>query len=66
MRHLTCVPILAAALAISMAVPLSSASAAGGPLARRGDYANVVITPAMMHAINLLVAEDMKMRHHRR
>ena len=59
------VPILLS-LAALISSPLSSASAAGGPLARRGDYANVVITPAMMHAINLLVAEDMKMRHRHR
>lgn len=47
------------------AVPLAPASAANGPLARRGGYAYPV-SPAMMHAIDVIVAEKMKMAHHRR
>ena len=58
--------ILAIALtaAATIAAPLSSASAASsGLVAKRSGY---VVTPAMMHAIDVIVAEDMKMRQRRR
>ena len=48
----------------TVVAPLSSASAASsGLIAKRNGF---VITPAMMQAINVIVAEDMKMRHRRR
>lgn len=43
---------------------LSSAFAGAGPLAHRSGYSYV--SPEMMHAINVIVAEKMKMRHHTR
>ena len=50
--------------AATFVAPLSSASAASsGLVAKRSGY---VVTPAMMQAINVIVAEEMKMRHHRR
>ncbi len=58
--------ILAVALtaAVTTVAPLSSAVAASsGLVAKRSGY---VVTPVMMHAINVIVAEEMKMRHRRR
>lgn len=49
-------------VAATVAAPLASASAANGPLARRGGYAYAV-SPAMMHAIDVIVAEKTKMAH---
>ncbi len=48
-------------VAATVAAPLASASASS-PLARRGGYAYSV-SPAMMHAIDVIVAEKMKMAH---
>ena len=56
--------VIALTAVATLAAPLSSASAAsGGLVAKRSGF---VITPAMMQAINVIVAEEMKMRHHRR
>ena len=50
--------------AATIVAPLSSASAASsGLVAKRSGY---VVTPTMMHAIDVIVAEEMKMRHRRR
>ena len=43
---------------------LSSAFAGAGPLAHRSVYSYV--SPEMMHAINVIVAEKLKMRRHTR
>ena len=43
------------------------AEAAAGPLARTNEGSRLyMITPAMMHAIDVIVAEKMKMMHRRR
>ena len=64
MRIAKVVSVIALTAAATLAAPLSSASAASsGLVAKRSGY---VITPAMMRAIDVIVAEDMRMRHHRR
>lgn len=56
--------VLALTAAATIVAPLSSASAASsGLISKRSGF---VITPAMMQAINVIVAEEMKMRHRRR
>ncbi len=55
--------VVALTVAAATVAPLSSASAASsGLISKRSGF---VITPAMMQAINVIVAEDMKMRHRR-
>ena len=49
---------------LTSAVP---AEAATGPLARTNAGSRLyMVTPAMMHAIDVIVAEKMKMMHRRR
>lgn len=58
---------LSLSLGAAIGVSSSSASAGQGPLYRRGGYAyDHVVSPAMMHAIDVIVAEKMKMRRHAR
>ena len=64
MRTASLVLAVALTAAVASVAPLSSAAAAsGGLVAKRSGY---VVTPAMMHAIDVIVAEEMKMRRHRR
>ena len=55
---------IAVTAALATTAPLASASAASsGLISKRSGY---VVSPAMMQAIDVIVAEEMKMRHRKR
>ena len=63
MQKIKIILVIALTAAATIVAPLSSASAASsGLIAKRSGF---VISPAMMQAINVIVAEEMKMRHRR-